>query len=273
MSLTKVIMMHLFLLTCLLAGCMNSANNTPVQIIAHRGASHLAPENTRAAAILAWKQNADAVEVDVHLSKDRRIMVIHDDNTKRTAGVDMKVAQTTAPELRKLDVGSFKNKTYAGEKIPFLEEIIATVPQGKKLFVEIKCGPEIIDLLKRTIEKSGKKKQIIIISFSLDVVSQAKKSMPDIPAYWIIGAEKDAQTQKILPHDPQNILLAQKHGLDGLDVHYGGVTEAFMQAVKKQGQDLYAWTVDDPVEAARLRTLGVKGITTNRPGWLREQLP
>ncbi|MBN2211380.1 MAG: glycerophosphodiester phosphodiesterase [Sedimentisphaerales bacterium] len=264
--------MELILLIAFIAGgCSASGNNHDVRFIAHRGASYLAPENTVASALLAWKLNADAVEVDVYLSQDQRIMVIHDNTTKRTSDVDLKVAQTTAEELRKLDVGSFKSKTYAGEKIPFLEEIIATVPKEKKLFVEVKCGPEIIDVLKQAMEKSGKKDQIIIISFSLDVVSQAKKVMPEIPAYWLIGPQKDEQTQEFLPHDPNNIQIAREHGLDGLDVHYTGVTEAFLQAVKDNNQELYVWTVDDPKEAQRLKNLGVKGITTNRPDWLRKK--
>jgi len=250
-----------------LAGCTQ-----PVQIIAHRGASYLAPENTNAAARLAWKLNADAVEVDVYLSKDNRIVVIHDHTTKRTSGVDLKVAQATAKELRKLDVGSFKSKKYAGEKIPFLEEIIATVPPKKKLYVEVKCGPEILPYLEQVIEQSGKKKQIVIISFNLEVVTRTKKVMPKLPAYWLIGTKKDKQTKKLLPHDPQWLQTARERGIDGLNVHYAGVTKDFMKAVQNSKQELYVWTVDDPQEAKRLIELGIKGITTNRPEWLRNQL-
>ncbi|MBN1845365.1 MAG: glycerophosphodiester phosphodiesterase [Sedimentisphaerales bacterium] len=257
------------LLGIIVAGCRMDSK---AEIIAHRGASYLAPENTRASTLLAWKLNADAVEVDVYLSKDNRIVVIHDRTTKRTAGVDVNVAQATAEELRQLDVGSFKSKKYAGEKIPFLEEIIATIPPKKKLYVEVKCGPEIVPLLKQVIEQSGKKKQIVIISFNLDVVAQAKKVMPNIPAYWLLGTQKDKQTEALLPHDPQWLQTASQRGIEGLDVHYAGVTPDFMKAVKEHKQELYVWTVDDPKEAKRLIALGVKGITTNRPAWLRKQL-
>ena len=157
-------MMKRFWLTMLLgiivAGCQMDSK---AEIIAHRGASYLAPENTLASTLLAWKLKADAVEVDVYLSKDNRIVVIHDRTTKRTSGVNLNVAQTTAEELRQLDVGRFKNKKYAGEKIPFLEEIIATVPPKKKLYVEVKCGPEIVPLLKQVIEQSGKKKTVLTL--------------------------------------------------------------------------------------------------------------
>src|SRR4030042_6528931 len=88
-----------------------------VEIIAHRGASYLAPENTVASSMLAWELCSDAVEVDIYLSKDNRIMCIHDSNTKRTSGQDYVVKETDSGVLRKLDVGLFKDSKYKGEKI------------------------------------------------------------------------------------------------------------------------------------------------------------
>ncbi len=127
-----------------LALCATSGCRGPVEIIAHRGASYDAPENTLAAVRLGWERQAD-VEVDVYLSKDNRMVVIHDASTKRTArGVDLKVKETDAEELRKLDVGSFKDQKFAGERIPFLAEVIETVPPAQKLYIEIKCGKECI---------------------------------------------------------------------------------------------------------------------------------
>ena len=95
-----------------ISGCPGS-----VEIIAHRGASHLAPENTMASVLLGWEKGAD-VEVDVHLSQDQRIVVIHDASTKRTTGVDLKVADTPSHELRALDAGRLKGAEFAGEPIP-----------------------------------------------------------------------------------------------------------------------------------------------------------
>ncbi len=91
----------------LLAAILHHAE--AVEIIAHRGASHDAPENTLAAVNLGWKRNADAVEVDVYLSKDNRIVAIHDKNTKRTTGHDGLVKEMTWSELQKLDAGNWKN--------------------------------------------------------------------------------------------------------------------------------------------------------------------
>ena len=142
------------LMTALAAPPPTAADPPKVEIVAHRGASFDAPENTVAAIKLAWEQKADAAEFDVFLSKDGKIVVIHDADTKRTAGVDRKVADTTLEELRKLDVGKWKDAKFAGEKIPTLEEMLATVPAGKRVFIEVKCGPEIVPELDRVLKAS-----------------------------------------------------------------------------------------------------------------------
>jgi glycerophosphoryl diester phosphodiesterase len=246
-------------------GCRSS-----VEIIAHRGASYEAPENTLAAVRLGWEKDAD-VEIDVYLSKDNHIIVIHDASTKRTAGTDLKVKEASARELRELDVGSFKAPEFAGERIPFLTEVLETIPPERRLYIEIKCGPEILPQLQQLLAQSGKMSQIIIIGFDLETVAASKQRI-DVPTYWLKGTEKDKQTDRWIPHDPKLIQMARDQGLDGLDVHFAGVTEEFARAVRAAGLKLYAWTVDDPDEAVRLVRLGVDGITTNRPGWLRAQL-
>jgi len=223
-----------------------------------------------ASVMLGWEKGAD-VEVDVHLSKDNRIVVIHDSSTKRTGEIDLKVKEAASQELRKLDVGRFKSEEYAGEQIPFLADIIETIPPGRKLYVEIKCEKEILPILHKLIIQSGKMSQIIIIGFDLETVALSKELI-DVPTYWLKGTEKDKETEEWIPHDPQLVQIAKNKGLDGLDVHYAGVTKDFMDAVKASAQKLYVWTVDEPEEAIRLVKLGVDGITTNRPAWLREQL-
>jgi glycerophosphoryl diester phosphodiesterase len=243
----------------------------PVEIIAHRGASYDAPENTLASVMRGWQVGTD-VEIDVHLSKDNRIVLIHDATTKRTAGgVDLKVKETDSQELRQLDVGTFKSPQFAGERMPFLEEVLPTIPRGRKLYVEIKCGPEILPVLQPMLVQSGKLAQIVIIGFDLETVAASKKLI-DVPTYWLKGTEKTKETKEWIPHDPKLIQIARDKGLDGLDVHFAGVNEEFARAVRAAGQKLYVWTVDDPDEARRLVQLGVAGITTNRPDWLREQL-
>lgn len=264
-------MRHILLCQVLcLFGVAASGCAGPVEIIAHRGASHLAPENTMASVMLGWEKGAN-VEVDVYLSADNRIVVIHDPTTKRTGQIELKVSETVSEDLRKLDVGSFKAEEFAGERIPFLADVLDTIPPGRKLYVEIKCGKEILPYLEELIDRSGKKSQIVIIGFDLETVA-ASKRLINVPTYWLKGTEKVKETEEWIPHDPRLIQEAADNGLDGMDVHYAGVTRTFVDAAKSAKQKLYVWTVDDPVEAARLVKLGVAGITTNRPGWLREQL-
>ncbi|MBX7244488.1 MAG: glycerophosphodiester phosphodiesterase [Candidatus Sumerlaeaceae bacterium] len=253
---------------------LTTPNPAPAtEIIAHRGSSNAAPENTVAAANLAWQQNADAVELDIHQSADGRIIVIHDDTTSRTAKALLKVKETSSSELRALDAGTFKDKKYAGEKLPFLEEMIATVPSGaKRLFVEVKCGKEVLPELKKVLEAGGKMKQMVIIGFDFDTMVAAKAMFPKVPVYWLRGTRKEEGSKKLLPHDAAWIPKVKSAGLDGLDVGYAGITPEFAKAVKEAGLGLYAWTVDDPDEAQRLKSLGVDGITTNRPDLIRKTL-
>jgi glycerophosphoryl diester phosphodiesterase len=234
-----------------------------VEFIGHRGASYLAPENTVASANLAWQLGADAVEIDVWLSSDNRVLVIHDKTTKRVSGVDYPVKHTGSSELRKLDVGSWKDSRYAGEKIPFVEEVIETVPEGKSLVIEIKCGSEILPFLKEAVDKSGKIGQIRFIAFGWQTILDTKKTFPDNKCYWLSSKESGLE---------EKMEQCAKLGLDGVDLEYSVVNEEVMNKAKELGMEVLVWTVDDPAEARRVADLGVKGITTNRPGWLREQL-
>src|SRR5688572_7332588 len=156
----------------------------PIEIIAHRGASFDAPENTVASIKLAWQQKADASEFDVLLSKDGKIVVIHDKDTKRVAGVDKKVVDQAFQELRRLDVDAWKGKNLAGERIPTLEEMLVTVPPAKRVFIEVKCGPEIVPELDRVLRASRlKSEQTAVISFYPDVVAAVKNARPDLETY------------------------------------------------------------------------------------------
>lgn len=249
-----------------------AADAVAVEVVAHRGASHLAPENTLASVRLGWKLGADAVEVDVFLSSDGRIVAIHDETTARTTGVDLDVARTPASRLRRLDAGAWKAPKYAGERIPYLEEVLETVPAGKRLLVEVKCGPAILPRLERVLDASGKRGQVMIISFNFEVAAGARRRMPDVPALWLKSTEKDESSGAPRPHDPLLVERARAARLAGLGVHHAGVEAVFVRAVRDAGLKLYVWTVDDPAEARRLLALGIDGLITNRPGWMRGQL-
>ena len=253
-------------------GCNDNVKDQKTIIVAHRGASHIAPENTVASTKLAFEKGADISEIDVYLSKDNRMIVIHDKTTKKTTGVNLEISETDSAELRKLDAGSWKSSDYAGEKLPFIEEIIAVIPQGKKLFIEIKCGPEIAPYLKKAIDDGGKAKQMEIISGNLEAMVACKKLMPYIPTYWVKATKKDKQPGQYPPYDESIITQAVDSNLTGLDLNYNGLTKDFVEKTHKAGLEMFVWTVNDVSVAQKMIEFSVDGITTDMPGVMKTEL-
>jgi glycerophosphoryl diester phosphodiesterase len=257
-----------------LALSLGSLETQAVDIIAHRGASHDAPENTLAAVKLGWQQGADAVEIDIHSTKDGQIVAIHDDNTRRAAGVDKKVAAQTLAELRTLDAGRWKGKQWAGEKIPTLDEVLAAIPVGKRLVIEVKGGLEDVPSLAKAFKQSGRKPdEIVIIGFSFEAMKTAREELPETQVYWLASFDGKKQGIGEAPTLEELIRKAVAARFDGLNLSYKWPINApFVKKVKGAGLKLCVWTVDDPALAKELAAAGVDGITTNRPGWLREKL-
>lgn len=247
--------------------------NAAPWIIAHRGASVDAPENTNAAFRLGYEQGADAVECDVHLTADGQVVVLHDASTKRTGGVDWKVAEQSLDALRRLDVGSWKGEAWRAERIPTLAEVLALVPPGRGVVVEIKCGVEILPELERVFaDASVPERDILLICFDRDVLVAAKARFPRIKAYWLAWWKTDPATQRN-PSVADLAEQAQAAGLDGLNLSYRFPLDADTVAqVHARGLKLGVWTVDDAAMARRLAEIGADAITTNRPAWLRGQL-
>lgn len=243
----------------------------PPLIIAHRGASHDAPENTLAAARLAWEQGADALECDVHLAKDGRLVVIHDGDTQRVAGRRRTVAQTTSAGLQQLDVGAWKDRGFAGERIPTLGQMLAAVPAGKRIFIEVKSGAAAVPALVRSLAHCTlQPAQVAIISFDLAVARAAKRALARCEVAWICERATPGGDQ---PRLDDAIAAACEADLDGLDLDVAWPVDArVVQRVHDAGLKLYTWTVDDPAVARGLAAAGIDGLTTNRPGWLRAHL-
>jgi glycerophosphoryl diester phosphodiesterase len=261
---------------CFLLAAAAPRPTAAVEIIAHRGASHSAPENTVAAVELAWQRGADAVEFDVWLTADRRIVALHDETTERTTGKNWTVGKKTFDELRSLDAGSWKGPGWAGEKIPSLEELLATIPEGKRVFIEVKDNSRLVPELERVLKASGKRpEQTVVISFDFAVVEAVKKRMPELDVYWVHGTspKRDKRTGKLSAPPAQLIRRCHAAGLDGLDLKYDSrIDEKTVAEMRRLDLEWYVWTVNSPDDARPLVDLGVDGITTDRPGWLREQL-
>lgn len=247
------------------------------QIVAHRGASHDAPENTLAAFRLAWEQQADAIEGDFYLTKDNQIVCVHDKTTKRVAPKQpiMKVAESTLDQLQTLDVGSWKHSLYAGERMPTLPQVLATVPEGKRILVEIKCGPEILPELQRQLAGSKlKPDQIMIICFNEAVVTQARARMPQYKANWLTGYKQQTEDSPWKPSTEDVVKSLQRTNATGLGTNGNlkVVDRMFVNAIRNAGLEFHVWTVNDPADARHFAALGADSITTDRPAFIRSIL-
>jgi glycerophosphoryl diester phosphodiesterase len=249
-----------------------SVNLSATEIVAHRGFSGRAPENTVAAFNLAWEHDSDACELDLYLTKDGEIAILHDADTKRTTGVAKIVKDSTLAELQALDAGSWKAKGYKGEKIPTLAESLKTMPVGKKrFFLEIKCGPEVVPVLAKQLKTWRLRgAQLCIIAFDRQVAQESKKALPWMKVYRL-SSEK---TKDKKPVDLTQLIADTKaDGLDGLDLGMKWAwNEALVKQVKDAGLELYVWTVNKPADVKRFAALGVDGITTDDPVMVRAAL-
>ena len=237
-------------------------------IVAHRGASRDAPENTIPAFQLAWEQGADAIEGDFHLSKDGEIVCFHDADTKRVAGTQLVVRQSTLAELKQLDVGATHGVAFNGTRIPTIAEVFATIPQGKKIFIEVKCGAEIIPTLLNEIDQSGlTQEQIVVISFNKQVIQQLKIKAPQYKASWLCSFNKQ-ETGEITPALATVLKTLKQIQADGLSSNTA-VPASVIEAVSQQGYEWHVWTINDLNTARRMQALGVLSITTDVPGTMR----
>lgn len=248
----------------------------PPEIVAHRGSSFEAPENTLAALRLGFAEDADAGECDIRLTRDGHAVLLHDATTRRTAGgVGLAAATSTLAELRALDVGAWKARCWAGEKIPTLAEALAVVPAGRRLLVEIKCGVEILPAVAAVLGEAAAcvapsasparpgPGAMLLMSFDRVVTTEAKRRFPAVEVWQITEWRRGLALDTLIAE-------ALAAGLDGLDLDKRFPLDADAVArVHAAGLKLGVWTVDDPALAHRLADAGVDSITTNRPGWLR----
>jgi len=244
------------------------------KIIAHRGASFVAPENTLASVNLAWEQNCTHVEVDVKLSKDNEIVVFHDETTERYNGKDSLVNTYTFKELQSMDVGSFKGDTWKNEPVPSLEQVLQTIPAKGTLVVELKDGPEMEQPLVNLARKYPKLwSQLEFISFNYDSIAMAKRQFPKNKCLWLLDLDYDEETAKNIPSNPYIINQVQQANLDGVDVFAGKVANAtFFKAMQHAGLQVYLWTINQWEHAQQYLIFAPDGITTDKPKWMQQKL-
>lgn len=246
--------------------------NYSSKIIAHRGASFDAPENTIPAIKLAWKQNIQKVEIDIHLTKDNRIVVIHDNNTSKLTVKDLNIKDSLFKNLQNLDIGSWKGHTWKNTKIPSLEEALATIPDFGTLLIEIKCGLEVIPFLIKAI-KDTPTNQIEFISFDYELIAAIKKQSPQHKALWLLDLDYTTETTSKCLSLNNYIDKTKNANLDGLNLWAGKIANKhYIETLKKNNLLVYIWSTNSPTIAKHFLELNVDAITTDRPFWMLQQL-
>lgn len=232
-------------------------------VIAHRGASGEAPENTLAAFRRALELGADAVELDVHLSADGVPVVIHESLLDRTTDGRGLVKDYPLDALRRLDAGRWLGERFAGERIPTLAEALEVL-RSVRVIVEIKNGPVyypgIAARVADTVRAVGHR-AVTVSSFDHPVLLEVRQAAPDLStAALYMGRFTDP------------LWPARETGADVLQPYWAWITPDLVEAAHAAGLRVEAWTVDEPHHARFVIDLGVDGIITNFPDRLRALL-
>ena len=245
-------------------------------VVAHRGASHDAPENTLAAFELAWQQGSDGIEGDFYLTTDNQIVCIHDRDTKRTTGTKRMVEASTLSELRKLEYGGWKGSQWRGEMIPTLSQVLATVPDGKLFVIELKSKRAIAPVLAAELRKLDTSKiRLLVISFDADTVKACRELMPDVRAHWLTKFSDKQRPGEFRPTTAEIANIVRQCGASGVGMHGNRevIDDECIASLKAAGcKEFHVWTIDSIDDAAHFQELGAVGITTNRPDLIGQAL-
>ncbi|WP_155056427.1 glycerophosphodiester phosphodiesterase [Streptomyces blattellae] len=263
------------------SGARADAAAEPPAVIAHRGASAYAPENTLAAIDKAAELGIDWVENDVQRTKDGELVVLHDDSLARTTDVEdvfpgrapWKVKDFTAAEIARLDAGSWFDPAYAGARVPTLQQYVRHVEHHhQKLLLEIK-NPGLYDGIEREtlkvlanegwLDRGHVAGRLIVQSFSADSIRTVHEAKPDVKTGFL-GTPSVADLQEYARFTDQ------------INPSHLGVSTGYVSAVHgftgPHGKPLevFTWTVDDAQTARRVAGYGVDGIITNKPDVVRD---
>ncbi|WP_170346312.1 glycerophosphodiester phosphodiesterase family protein [Ruegeria atlantica] len=230
------------------------------EVIGHRGAAALRPENTMASVLKAIEDGADWVEIDVQETADDVVVVAHDSDFMKLAGVNLKVWDATMQDVADIDIGSWFGPEYAAERTPTLREVLEAARGKSKVLIELKYYGHDVDLENRVIglvEELGMQNDVATMSLKYPAVQKMEKVRPD----WRSGVL--AATA-----------IGDLSGLEGefVAVNAGMVTPGLIRKVQDAGKDIYVWTVNDPLQMSRMASMGVDGLITDRPAMANEVL-
>jgi len=249
--------------------------STPPLIIAHRGASAVAPENTLAAFARAIQDGADGIEFDVRLSYDQVPVIVHDATLERTGLVNRLVSDLRSEELQQIDVGSWFDRhtkspqdSYAGEKLPPLAQVFQLFSQNSGLlYLEMKCdageGAALAAEVVCLIARYRMAVRVIVASFDLSSIAEIKRI--DAGIHTAALFEPRLTRPVSIVRSTKMVDLAVASGADELALHHILVRPRLIEKARQCGLETVVWTVDSPEWIQRARSLGIKALITNDP--------
>lgn len=231
-----------------------------VRIMAHRGSSAAAPENTLASVKQAIVDRADFVEIDVQETADGQVVVFHDSDFKKLAGVDLKIWDATLRDLRQIDIGSSFSSKFSDQRVPTLAQVLKTCKGKIRVNIELKYHGHNQQLEQRVVdivEAHGMAANIVAMSLQLDAVRKVKALRPD----WKVGLLMSVSAGAIRRVDA-----------DFFAVNAAFVDSHFIQRAHDADKEVYVWTVNDAPSMSLMISHGVDGIITDKPALAREVL-
>lgn len=228
-------------------------SNQPVRVIAHRGASASAPENTLAAFRLAAEQGTDFVELDVQESKDGQVLVTHDSDLMKVGRSAMKIWETDAAQLRRVDIGSHAGRQFSGERVPTLAEALAACKGKARVVIELKSyghDQRLEERVVEIVEATGMETNCLFMSLNYDMVSKMKQLRPS----WRAG---------VLVAKALGDLTSLKSDFFAVEARMA--TGRFVRRAHRAGQEVYVWTVNDPAWMLVAMSHGADGLITDKP--------
>lgn len=229
-------------------------------VFGHRGAMAQSPMNTHAAFALAREQGADGIELDVQLSRDDHLVVVHDKTVDATTDGQGFVSDLTLAELKRLDAGAWYSQRFAGERIPTLDEVFDSFGSALLINVEIKASRAQVDRLDKRladcIQRHNMRERVIVSCFDKEVLKHVEPMMPKV----MLGFLYHPAMPAALTLSAKELRHEARHPWHEM------VDEDYMKWARAQGYYVNVWTVNDVARALQLKRLGVNVIMTDEPG-------
>ncbi|WP_133169951.1 glycerophosphodiester phosphodiesterase family protein [Shimia abyssi] len=234
--------------------------NPEVQVIAHRGAAGAAPENTMASILRAIEDEADWIEIDVQETADGKVVVVHDSDFMKIAGVNLRVWDATMPDLAEIDIGSWFDPAFSDERTPLLSEVLDLAKGRAGVVIELKYYGHDEMLEQRVadlVEAADMVEHVRIMSLKYSAVQKMRALRPD----WNIGLLASASLGRMWELDA-----------DFLAVNGATTSHRLVRETRAAGKETFVWTINDALSMSQMISKGVDGLITDEPALARKTI-